>query len=84
MPGSEGGGWKRAQKSNALTAYPTPECVCLEALRATIKSYIPFEEMEKRWHVGKNPQCFSLGSLSSAENGCPLHFCNCCPLYSYF
>jgi hypothetical protein len=24
MPGSEGGGWKRAQKSNALTAYPTP------------------------------------------------------------
>jgi len=27
-PGSEGGGWKRARKSNALTAYPTPERVC--------------------------------------------------------
>ncbi len=39
MPGSEGGGWKRAQKSNALTAYPTPERVCLKVLPATIKSY---------------------------------------------
>jgi hypothetical protein len=43
MPGSEGGGWKRARKSNALTAYPTPERVCPK-VRAKHRSEPPVLE----------------------------------------
>jgi hypothetical protein len=64
MPGSEGGGWKRAQMSNALTAYPTPERVGPKVRTKPHKGQLS-SSREAGWQRGstaRNPRDFSPGS----------------------
>jgi hypothetical protein len=63
MPGSVGGGWKRAQKSNALTAYPTPERVGSKVLGVSNKSLFVCPIGKMRWVRNKTPRPFKAGSL---------------------
>jgi hypothetical protein len=64
MPGSVGGGWKRAQKSNALTAYPTPERVGPKVRTKPHKSQLSSsrEASWKRGSTARNSCDFSPGS----------------------
>jgi hypothetical protein len=67
MPGSEGGGWKRAQMSNALTAYPTPERVGPKVEAKPHKSQLS-RSVEAGWKRGRNARTPALFKPGSFQN----------------
>jgi len=78
MPGSEGGGWKRARKSNALTAYPTPERVCPKVRAKPHKSRCSSRVRAKveAWKRRPEPPVLQPGESSDSITGifdCPDH-----------
>jgi len=73
MPGSEGGGWKRAQMSNALTVYPTPARVCPKVKANPHQSQLS-RSVEEDWKRGRNVILFQeeddmLLSMASTHQG---------------